>query len=73
MTRVAFQGIAGAYSEEAIRQFFGPEVESVPCRTMDDLFPVVEDGDADYGMVPVENAVAVIEEMTRAMNYQFGD
>ena len=58
MTRVAFQGIAGAYSEEAIRQFFGPEVESVPFRTLDDLFPAVEDGDADYGMVPVENAVA---------------
>jgi prephenate dehydratase len=58
MTRVAFQGIAGAYSEEAIRQFFGPEVESVPCRTLDDVFPVVENGDAEYGMVPVENAVA---------------
>ncbi len=58
MTRVAFQGIAGAYLEEAIRQFFGPEVESVPCRTLDDVFPVVENGDGDYGMVPVENAVA---------------
>ena len=59
MTRVAFQGIAGAYSEEAIRQFFGPnDVESVPCRTLDDVFPIVENGDADYGMVPAENAVA---------------
>ncbi len=58
MTKVAFQGIAGAYSEEAIRQFFGPEVESIPCRTLDDVFPAVENGDADYGIVPVENAVA---------------
>ena len=58
MTRVAFQGIAGAYSEGAIRQFFGSGVESIPCRTLDDVFPVVESGDADYGMVPVENAVA---------------
>ena len=57
-TRVAFQGVAGAYSEEAIRQYFGPEVETVPCRALDDLFPVVEGGDADYGMMPVENAVA---------------
>jgi len=57
MTRVAFQGVAGAYSEEAIRQFFGPEVEGVPCRTLDDVFAAVED-DADYGMLPVENAVA---------------
>lgn len=58
MTRVAFQGIAGAYSEEAIRQFFGPEVESIPCETLDDVFPMVEDGDADYAMIPVENSVA---------------
>ena len=58
MTRVAFQGIAGAYSEEAIRQFFGPEVQSVPCKTLDDVFPAVESGDVDCAMVPVENAVA---------------
>ena len=58
MSRVAFQGVAGAYSEEAIRQYFGPDVESVPCRTLDELLPAVEHGDADYGMMPVENAVA---------------
>ena len=58
MPRVAFQGVAGAYSEEAIRQYFGPDVESVPCRTLDELLPAVEHGDADYGMMPVENAVA---------------
>ena len=58
MTRVAFQGVAGAYSEEAIRQYFGEDVESVPCRTLEEMFPVVETGDADYGMLPVENAVA---------------
>jgi prephenate dehydratase len=58
MTRIAFQGIAGAYSEQAIRQFFGTEAESIPCKTLDEVFPAVEDGDADYAMVPVENAVA---------------
>jgi len=58
MTRVAFQGVSGAYSEEAARQFFGPEVETVPCRTLEDVFLAVEGGDADRGMLPVENAVA---------------
>jgi prephenate dehydratase len=58
MTKVAFQGVAGAYSEEAIRQYFGLDVETMPYKTMDDIFPVVENGDADYGMLPVENAVA---------------
>jgi prephenate dehydratase len=58
MTTVSFQGIAGAYSEEAIRQFFGPEVETHPCRTFSDLFVAVEQGRADYGMLPIENSLA---------------
>lgn len=56
--KIAFQGIAGAYSEQAIRQFFGPEIESVPCKTLDDIFLAVENGDTELGMLPVENAVA---------------
>ena len=56
--RVAFQGIAGAYSEQAIHQFFGPRVESAAQDTLEDIFLVVEEGQADYGMLPVENAVA---------------
>ena len=58
MARVAFQGVAGAYSEEAIRQFFGPEVEGVPCKRLEDMFAAVESGDADYALLAVENAVA---------------
>ncbi|MBN1886372.1 MAG: prephenate dehydratase [Thermoflexales bacterium] len=57
-TRVAFQGVAGAYSEEATRQFFGTEVESVACKLLPDVFAAVESRHAEYGMVPVENAVA---------------
>lgn len=56
--RVAFQGIAGAYSEQAIREFFGAQIQSAPCNALDDVFQAVENGDAKYGMVPVENAVA---------------
>jgi len=58
MTRVGFQGVLGAYSEQAIRQFFGQSVESIPFNTFDEIFCAVENGDADFGMLPVENAVA---------------
>ncbi len=58
MTKVTFQRVAGAYSEEAVRQFFGPEVDTIACRTLDKVFSLVESGDADYAMLPVENAVA---------------
>jgi len=58
MTRVAYQGLAGAYSEEAARQRFGPEAEAVPHETFADVFRSVELGTCDYGMLPVENSVA---------------
>jgi prephenate dehydratase len=58
MTRVAFQGVAGAYSEQAIRQFFGPQVETRPRETLAEMLFAIEKGDADYAMMPVENAVA---------------
>ena len=55
---IAFQGIAGAYSEQAIRQFFGQQAQSSAQKTLEDIFLAVEDGQALYGMLPVENAVA---------------
>ncbi len=58
MTKVTFQGVAGAYSEEAVRQYFSTEVQSVPCRTLVDIFLGVEGREVEYGMLPVENAVA---------------
>jgi prephenate dehydratase len=58
MARVAFQGERGAYSEEAIRQHFGSEVEFVPCRRFEEIFQAVESGAAEYGMQPVENSTA---------------
>jgi len=58
MPKVAYQGVAGAYSEQAIRQFFGPEVETLPLKTLSDLFMAVVRRDADFGMLPVENSVA---------------
>jgi len=58
MTRVAFQGEPGAYSEEAIRQFFGDGVETNPCESFVGIFDAVESGTAEYGMLPVENSTA---------------
>ena len=58
MTTVAFQGEPGAYSEEAIRLHFGPDVETVPCRAFEHIFEAVDSGAADFGAVPVENSSA---------------
>ncbi len=58
MTKIAFQGVAGAYSEEAVREYFGSAVDVLPCRSFEQMFVAVEDGNAEYAMLPVENAVA---------------
>jgi prephenate dehydratase len=58
MDRVAFQGERGAYSEEAIHQFFGPQVETLARPSFEDVFEAVETGAAAYGVLPVENSTA---------------
>jgi prephenate dehydratase len=58
MNTVAFQGERGAYSEEAIYQFFGSELETLPCHSFQGIFEAVESGAADYGALPVENSTA---------------
>jgi prephenate dehydratase len=55
---VAFQGVHGANSDQAIRQHFGDAVETLPCRTFEDIFQAVDSGRATYGMQPVENSLA---------------
>ncbi|MCK4355720.1 bifunctional chorismate mutase/prephenate dehydratase, partial [Candidatus Bipolaricaulota bacterium] len=58
MTKVMFQGIAGAYSEEAIQQFFGPPVTGVPSASFAEMFTAVEEGEAEYAVLPMENSIA---------------
>ncbi len=55
--RVAFQGERGAYSEEAAVALFG-DVEIVPCPSLHVVFETVVRGEADRGVVPVENSQA---------------
>jgi prephenate dehydratase len=58
MTIVAFQGENGAYSEEALIQFFGEGATSLPCHAFEHLFAAVESGKADFAVLPVENSTA---------------
>lgn len=58
MVTVAFQGIHGAYSEQALRQHFGSEVEVKPCPTLNDLFAAIQSRQVTYAIMPIENALA---------------
>ena len=58
--RVCFQGAAGSYSEEAMMQFFGEDVNSIPVDTFRDAMALLEEGSADYAVLPIENSTAGI-------------
>jgi len=55
--QVAYQGEPGAYSERAVRSLF-PDSEPMPCETVRLVFSRVTSGEADYGVVPLENSQA---------------
>ncbi|WP_332674637.1 prephenate dehydratase [Aromatoleum sp.] len=54
--RVAYLGPAGTFSESASRKHFGSAPNFTPAPTIEDVFRAVEAGNADYGVVPVENS-----------------
>lgn len=53
---VAYLGPQGSFSEQAALEHFGHAVTRVRCDSFDEVFRAVEAGQADVGMVPVENS-----------------
>ena len=56
--RVVFQGTEGAYSQAAMYQFFGENVNSFHVRTFREAMEAIEEGAADYAVLPIENSTA---------------
>ncbi|MBR0566192.1 prephenate dehydratase [Azoarcus sp. L1K30] len=54
--KVAYLGPAGTFSESASRKHFGSAPSFLPMAAIDEVFRTVEQGNADYGVVPVENS-----------------
>jgi prephenate dehydratase len=55
--KIVFQGEPGANSHIACREAY-PDGEPVPCPTFEDALNAVASGEADLGMIPIENSVA---------------
>jgi prephenate dehydratase len=56
-TTVVFQGEPGANSHLAIREVF-PDAKALPCATFEDCFAAITAGEANLGMIPIENSLA---------------
>jgi prephenate dehydratase len=55
--RLADQGEPGAYSEAAALQYGGADVETLPCKSFDEVFDAVVKRRATHGVVPLENSI----------------
>lgn len=56
--RVVFQGTEGAYGQAAMKNYFGENCNSYHVRTFRDAMEAIEEGAADYAVLPIENSSA---------------
>lgn len=57
MQKITFQGAMGAYSHIACTELF-PKAEYIPSDTFEQAMELVDIGEADYAVIPVENSFA---------------
>jgi len=62
--RVAFLGPEGTFSHLAARRIFGALGDCIAVSTISDVFAAVERGEADHGIVPVENTTEGVVTQT---------
>lgn len=58
--RVVFQGAEGAYSQAAMHRYFGDSVDSFHVDTFRDAMIAIDEGSADFAVLPIENSTAGI-------------
>jgi len=55
-TRVAYLGPEATYTNQAALSIFGTSMEYQPVPSIPEIFTLVEKGNADYGVIPIENS-----------------
>lgn len=58
--RVVYQGAEGSYSQAAMIQYFGKQVNNFHVDSFRDAMMAIEEGSADYAVLPIENSTAGI-------------
>lgn len=56
--RVVFQGVEGAYSQAAMKAYFGETVNAFHVEQWRDALEAIQDGMADFAVLPIENSTA---------------
>ena len=77
-SKIVFQGVEGAYSQLAMREYFGDNCDSYNVDTWKDAMEAIKNGHADYAVLPIENSSAgIVSEnydlMVEYNNYIVGE
>jgi chorismate mutase/prephenate dehydratase len=54
--KIGYLGPEGTFSQQAVTKHFGRSAHGLPLATIEEVFQEVESGNADFGIVPVENS-----------------
>lgn len=54
--KIGFLGPEGTHSQQAVYKHFGHSIHGLPLASIEEVFQEVEAGNADFGVVPVENS-----------------
>ncbi|PPV08286.1 P-protein [Xanthomonas bromi] len=54
--KIGYLGPEGTFSQQAVLKHFGRSAVGLPMATIEEVFQEVEAGNADFGVVPVENS-----------------
>lgn len=76
--RVVWQGAEGAYSQMAMEQYFGKNVNSFHVDTFRDAMAAIDEGSADFAVLPIENSTAgivneIYDMLVKYENYIVGE
>ncbi|MBT8060136.1 MAG: prephenate dehydratase [Gammaproteobacteria bacterium] len=65
--KVAYLGPEGTFTQQAVHRHFGHSVHTLSLPAIDNVFEQVQSGEADFGVVPVENSTQGIVSHTLDM------
>ena len=71
--KVVYQGVPGAYSNKAMTDYFGKDVEHTNVKTFREAMEYVSEGRADYAVLPIENSTAGIINDTYDLLMEFNN
>lgn len=71
--KVVYQGVPGAYSHEAMQNYFGKIVDNMNVDTFREAMEAVKNGEADYAVIPIDNSSAGMVNDTYDLLQEFNN